>query len=226
MNDNNISITSAGKTNEVSSKFKKFLIIFEISLAIILLVVWYSFESIRKSKLIWVLYFYSYPSNFFISILPHEPAILYFGKFYSPLIVALVCIAGVVPTEIINYSVIKFFADLRLFKKASQSKFVSKVVELFNKAPFTALLIAGLTPIPFYPFRFLVVLADYPLIKYLSAVFLSRTPRYFFLAFIGYALKIPDYLLIAIFIILLLTANIPFVTNLIKNRKRKKPIAS
>lgn len=226
MNDDNISSIASVKSNEVPSKFKTFLFIFEISLVVILLVVWYSFEPIRKSKIIWVLYFYSYPSNFFISILPHEPAILYFGKFYSPLIVALVCVAGVVPTEIINYSVIKFVADLRLFKKASQSKFVSRVVELFRKAPFTALLIAGLTPIPFYPFRFLVVLANYPILKYALAVFLSRTPRYFFLAFLGYVLKIPDYLLIAIFIILLLTANIPLVTNLIKKRKRKKSIAA
>jgi len=196
MKNNNHSALTAAKSNEIPSKIKTLIFILEFSLIIILLVLWFSSESIRSSKNLWVLFFYSFPSNFFISVLPHEPMILYFSKLNPPLIIALVCIAGVLPTEIINYSVIKFVADLRLFKKARQSKIVNRVMKLFNKAPFTALFVAGLSPIPFYPFRFLVVLTHYPRIKYALAVFLSRTPRYFIIGLIGFTFKIPDYLLL------------------------------
>lgn len=214
------------KANEIPSKIKVILFIFEISLIATLLVIWFSSESIQKSKSLWILFFYSFPSEFFIATIPHEPALLYFGKFYSPLTVALVSVAGTVLTEIINYSFIKFVADLRLFKRARQSKIVNKIVGLFNKAPFAALLVAGLTPIPFYPFRFLVVLAHYPIWKYALAVFISRTPRFFVISLVTYALKIPDYYLLLLLIILILAANIPIAANLLKKRKEKKESAA
>ncbi|MCK4494933.1 MAG: hypothetical protein KAU91_01170, partial [Candidatus Aminicenantes bacterium] len=86
--------------------------------------------------------------------------------------------------------------------------------------------IAGLTPIPFYPFRFLVVIARYPLIKYLFAVFLSRTPRFFILAFAGNIIKIPDYLLIILFIGITILINYPVVSHLLKKRRKNKKSAS
>jgi membrane protein YqaA with SNARE-associated domain len=168
-----------------------------------------------------VLFFYSFPSEFLIAIVPHEPVLLYFGKFYQPLTVALVAIIGTVMTEAINYSVFKLVIDSNLFKKIHQGKMVIKIVELFKKAPFVALLVAGLTPVPFYPFRFLVVLTRYPLVKYLLAVFLSRTPRFFILALAGYMINIPDYLLIAIFIVLISAANIPLLRRFLKDRQQK-----
>ncbi len=134
---------------------------------------------------------------------------------------ALVAVAGTIITEALNYSVFKFVTDFKLFKKSLQKKTVSRIVNLFNKAPFTAIWIAGLTPIPFYPIRFLVVLAHYPLIKYLLAVFLSRLPRFFILALIGYAIKIPDYLLIVLFVVLIISIYIPVLRNLIKKKKNK-----
>jgi len=168
-----------------------------------------------------VLFFYSFPSEFFIAIVPHEPVLLYFGKFYQPLTVAFVAIIGTVMTEAINYSAFKFVTDSSFFKKIHHRKLVTKIVGLFNKAPFVALIVAGLTPVPFYPFRFLVVLARYPLVKYLLAVFLSRTPRFFILALAGYMIKIPDYLLIVIFIVLISVANVPLLIRFLKNKQKK-----
>lgn len=224
--NNNHSISSLTKPYKTPSKIRSLIFILEICFIAFLFVIWFSSESIRNSKYLWVFFFYSFPSNFLISIVPHEPVILYFSKFYYPLTVVFVAVAGVLPTEAINYSVFKYVADLRLFKRARQSKIVIKVVELFNKAPFIALLIAALTPIPFYPFRFLVVLAHYPLWKYILAIFLGRAPRYFVIALVGYAFKIPDYLLIALFIALLLTTNFPIVLNLLKRRRAKKENAT
>jgi len=225
-NNNNISGPSPARPREIRSKIRTLIFALQIIVVAFLLVLWLSSESIQKSKDLWVLFIYSFPSQFLIPIVPHEPVLLYFGKFYSPLTVALVDIAGTMLTEALNYSVFKYIIDTSFFQKMHHTKSVAKVVELFNRAPFVALLVAGLTPVPFYPFRFLVVMAHYPIWKYLLAVFLSRTPRFYVLALIGRAIKIPDYLIIAIFIILIAAVNIPLLRKFLKKRQRNKTHAS
>lgn len=225
-NDKGLSDSYKQSPKRVSPWIKTLIFILEISLVIILLVLWLSSDSLQKSKNLWVLFFCSFPAEFLIAVVPHEPILLYFGKFYSPLTVALVASGGTLLTEILNYSAFKFITDLKIFKKIHHRKTVNKIVELFNKSPFIALWLAGFTPIPFYPFRFLVVLARYPIAKYILAVFLSRTPRFYILAFVGHAVKIPDYLLIILFIILIVSMNIPFVKKILKKNSNKKKDAS
>lgn len=204
------------KTKLLSSRAKIFIFILEISMIIALLVIWLSSGSVQKSKSLTVLFFYCFPSEFLIGLLPHEPILIYYGKFYSPLTVAIVSVFGTVLAEAINYSVFKFVKDIDLFKKLIDKKVVGKIVALFNRAPFAAVLIAGFTPVPFYPFRFLVVMSHYPVQKYLLAVFLSRAPRFFILAQIGYTFNISGAFLIALFIVLVITVNIPLIGNLLK----------
>ena len=139
---------------------------------------------------------------------------------------AFVAIIGTLMTEAINYSIFGYFADLKAFEKVRSSRTVNYLVNLFNKAPFIALLIAGFTPVPFYPFRFLVVLANYPLIKYLLAVFLSRTPRFFLLAFFGKVLNLPDSLIVGIFIGIGVIIYIPLVKQYWEKRRLKKSFIS
>ena len=195
------------KSNRAQTKLKTFIFVLEIALVATLLIVWLSSRSLQQSKSLWMLFIYSFPAEFLIAVVPHEPILLYFGKFYSPLTVALVASAGTVLTEILNYSVFKFIMDLKIFQRIQQKKSVNKIVNLFNKSPFLALWIAGFTPVPFYPFRFLVVLARYPLARYILAVFISRTPRFYLLAWAGHVIKIPDYLLIALFATLIISMN-------------------
>ncbi len=221
-NNNNLADNSPAKPREIRSKVKTLIFALQIIVVIALLVVWLSSESIQKSKNLWVLFIYSFPSQFLIPIIPHEPVLLYFGKFYSPLTVALVDIAGTLLIEALNYSVFKYIIDTNFFQKMRHTKSAAKVVGLFNRAPFVALFVAGFTPVPFYPFRFLVVMAHYPIWKYLLAVFLSRTPRFYILALLGRAIKIPDYLIIVIFIILVASVNIPLLRNFLKKRQRSK----
>ncbi len=135
---------------------------------------------------------------------------------------AVVGIIGTVMTEAINYSVFNYITDTNLFQKIRHKKAVNKIIELFQKFPFLAVWIAGLTPIPFYPFRFLVVLARYPVFKYLLAVFLSRTPRFYILAYLGHAIKFPDYLLVILFVLLILAMNIQFLRNVLKKSNQEK----
>lgn len=200
------------------------IFISEIALILGLLVIWLSSESIRQNKSLWVLFFYAFPAEFLIATVPHEPILLYFGKFYPAHTVALVSVAGTVLTEVLNYTCFKYVMDLQVFQKVVKSKAVSKIVVLFNRAPFLALWVGGFTPVPFYPLRFLVVLARYPLFKYLAAVLTSRAPRMYLIALAGNAVKIPDSLLVLIFVVLIAAANVPILRRVWDRRRgRLKP---
>ncbi len=213
-------VEAAPETSPKSRQtWRTVVFIFEMLLFVALLVWWFTSDSAHKSKNLWVFFFYSFPSEFLIAIVPHEPVIIYFAKFYSPLVISLVAIAGTVPTEIINYSAFNYIADLNVAQKVQNNKMVARLVTLFKKAPFTALWLGGLAPIPFYPFRFLVVVARYPLWKYIAAVLLSRTPRFYLLALVGHALEIPNSVLLFITVIMMLMGVIP----LCKRYKEKKP---
>jgi membrane protein YqaA with SNARE-associated domain len=187
-----------------------------------LLVIWASSTIIQKSTNLLVLFFYSFPSEFLIGILPHEPVLLYFGKFFHPLTVTLISLPSTIMVEISNYFVIRYIFDLRSFQKFQNSSSVNKVVKLFKKAPFLALWIAGFAPVPFYPFRFLVVLVRYPVWNYALALVLSRGPRFFLLALAGKLMKIPNSVIILLFVFLILSANIPLLRNYWRKRHLKK----
>jgi membrane protein YqaA with SNARE-associated domain len=143
---------------------------------------------------------------FLIPVVPHEPVFLYFSKFYKPLTVTLVALVGTLVTEFINYHVFSFFKETKPLQNAQKTGLVKKLIALFNRAPFSALWIAGFTPIPFYPFRFLVVLAGYPVGKYLLSIALSRAPRFFLFALFGRLVPLPDYALALLFLALILSA--------------------
>lgn len=190
-----------------------------IGFIVALLIIWFSSGSYRFSQNLWVLFFYSFPAEFLVAVVPHEPMLLYFGKFYSPLTIALVAVSSTLLTEVLNYSTFKYVSDLKMFEKVHRSKIMARLIELFNKAPFTAIMIAGFTPVPFYPFRFLVVMAHYPIWKYILATFLSRTPRFYILAQVGHVIKIPDAWLMVLFIVLLASIYLPLLARLKKNKK-------
>ena len=194
-------LSSETKIEQLKRRTKSLVIILEIAFIVVLLLLWLFFPSVRESKNLWVLFLYNFPSQFLIAIVPHEPVFLYFSKYYDPFLVTVVALIGTLLTEYVNYSVCEYFMDIKKFNAIRSNKFVKKLIDLFYKAPFMALFIAGLTPIPFYPFRFMVVLAKYPLRKYLLAVALSRSPRFYLLAFFGKAIMLSDTSLLILFII-------------------------
>jgi membrane protein YqaA with SNARE-associated domain len=205
---------------------KTLLFALQISFVFTLLIAWVTSEGLQESKSLWVLFFYSFPSEFLIATVPHEPVLLYFGKFYHPLTVALVAIPSTLLTEILNYSTFKYITDLKIFSRLHEKKAVKKTVAFFNRATFLTIWVVGITPIPFYPVRFLVVLAKYPLPKYILAVFLSRFPRFIIFAYVGYKIQFPDYMLIVLFVILIVIPNIAILRSLRKRKNKGHPDAA
>ena len=159
----------------LSFRTKTIIVALEIAFVAALLLVWLLVDEVRQSKSLWILFLYSFPSEFLIAPVPHEPIFFYFGKFYSPLLVAAVAVSSTVLTEALNYSVFGYVVDRKFFARVRESRFTRRIVDLFHRAPFSALFIAGLLPVPYYPFRMLVVLARYPVALFLLAVLASRT---------------------------------------------------
>ncbi len=204
----------SNQESKYPSWIKTFLFALQLSFVLGLLIVWVTSKSLQESKSLWILFFYSFPSEFLIATVPHEPVLLYFGKFYHPLTVALVAIPSTALTEMLNYSAFKYITDLKILTQLWKKRAVQKTVQFFNKAPFLTLWVVGFTPIPFYPMRFLVVLAKYPMTRYIAAIFLSRFPRFVIFAYVGYKIQISDFLLIALFFILIVIANISIMKAL------------
>ena len=197
------------------SKARTLMVFGEVFMILAILLVWLLSEDVRRSRSLAVLFFYSFPSEFLVGLIPHEPILLYYGRYYAPWIVMIVAVTSTVLAEGINYTVFGLVSNTRLFRRLSGKRMVRAIVELFGKAPFTAIVVAGFTPVPFFPIRFLVVMGRYPVYKYLLGVFLSRAPRFYILAGAGYLFHIPGWALAVLFAVLIVTVNVPLVRKLL-----------
>ncbi len=200
-----------------SSRLRWILILAEAALVLGLLAVVVLSEEVSTSNSLWVLFFYSFPSEFLVGLVPHEPILIAFGETHSPWLVALVAVVGTVMAEGLNYSFFGLFYGIPSFREVFQRESVKRIADLFSRMPFSAILVAGFTPIPFFPVRFLVVITGYPVWKYLTAVFLSRWPRFYLLALFGALFDVPPLLLLGLFLGIFFLVNLPAVVKLLKN---------
>ena len=149
--------------------------------------------------IVW-LYIYSIPSHVYISFLPHEPVLLYYGKEFNLFAAVTAATLGTLIAGFIDYETLTPLLKLKKVKKFYYDKnLYKKAVNLFYKFPFSMIVFAAFTPIPYYPFKFLSIASEYPLKKYLLALGVGRAPRYFLLIWLGYTFKIPNWLLILTF---------------------------
>ena len=161
------------------------------------------------------LFFYIIPSNSFIPF-PHEPAIIYYGKILGPFSTTLTAIIPTIIACIIDYAVLSpVFSRTRLAKLKKTGIYL-RTVYYFSKIPFITIFMAAISPVPFYPVRVLSVASEYPGWKYTLAVVLGRILRYYFLAFFGAVLNIPNWLILIFFLSLV---SVP-VYERISSRKK------
>ena len=120
-----------------------------------------------QSSKLFVLFLYSIPSQFIFAIIPHEPLIFYFSKYFSPLSVTLVTLLGTLFAEYLNYMLVKLFLNIPKVDVLRKHRTFKNATYYFLKAPFVSLVIAAITPVPFYPFRILAPASEYSLKKYL-----------------------------------------------------------
>ena len=206
----------------ISPRIRKSIFIGELVFVAALFVIYFSSQSLQSSRHLWVLFLYSIPGNFLIDVVPYDPAVIFFARFHEPLFIAFVGVAGILASEVINYTCFEYIVDRKFFDKILKHKFIVKLTRLFNKAPFWTMLIVAFTPIPIYPFRFLVVMARFPLLKYLLALFVGRLPRLYLIALFGHRVVLPGWAYLFIFIVLSLIMYIPLVKLIPKKQQKEK----
>lgn len=89
---------------------------------------------------------------------------------------------------------------LRSLRSYREHPLYRKAIGLYRTWPFLTLVLAGFTPLPFFPFKFLSFSTAYPMHRYLAALAVSRYPRYLVLLWAGTVLELPDGALVALFV--------------------------
>ena len=141
--------------------------------------------------------FYSIPANTAISVFPHEPVLIYFGKVANLWLAATWATAGTIVAAIMDHAVFVPVLNLRSIQSYKEKRLYRKAIRYFMRWPFATIVVTGFTPIPFFPFKFLVFSIRYPMWKWTTALVVARFPRYYLLALLGATVPIPNWILIA-----------------------------
>jgi membrane protein YqaA with SNARE-associated domain len=192
-------ISASSDRGKWSRALRPVIIPLIVMLAAVFLVTRYLFPQYSK---LFLLFLYTIPGQFIIAVIPHEPIIFYYSKYFSPFSVTLAALLGTLFAEYLNYMLVTMFLKIPKVDELRKHKTFEKATHYFLKLPFVSLVIAAITPVPFYPFRVIAPASEYPLKKYLLALIVGRTPRFYILAYFGFAVPLPNEIIIGLFIFL------------------------
>lgn len=147
--------------------------------------------------------FYAIPANTAITVFPHEPVLVYFGKFANVWLSAAAATAGTVVAGYMDHTVFTPVLNLEGRQAYKERPLYRRAAGWFARWPFPTLVLAGFTPVPFWPFKFLTFSAHYPLERYLAALVVGRFPRYVVLAWVGRVLEVPNWILFGFFLVVI-----------------------
>lgn len=140
---------------------------------------------------------YTVPSHVLISPFSHEPMLLWIAKSEPPWMVAAMATLGACLAGLLDYSLlVPLFSRYSIRSRYEHNELYQRSLRYFRRSPFGLLVIAGISPLPFFPFKFISIAGGYPLWKYESALVAGRTPRYYLLAWLGMEVRFSDWLLV------------------------------
>ncbi len=160
-----------------------------------------------------LLFAYAFLANVALAVVPHEPAIIWYGPRLGVWTTTLVGTAGTVLAAVADH---RLFAPLigRLARRRLESSPLSATrrggqgvrtwpERLFRRFPVATIALSGLTPLPFFPFKALAFATGCPAGKYTAAVAARCLPRYALLAWLGATVRIPAWAMVALFLLLM-----------------------
>lgn len=160
--------------------------------------------------------FYAVPANSAVSVFPHEPVVIWYGSQGSIWWTAVAASLGTLVAGYLDHSVFTPVMNLKGLTGYKEKGWYQRAARLFGKYPFATLLIAGFSPVPFFPFKFLSFSVRYPLHRYLAALVTGRFPRYVLLALLGNFFQIPGWVLFAFFGTVILIYAVKAVPGLVR----------
>jgi membrane protein YqaA with SNARE-associated domain len=120
----------------------------------------------------------------------YEPILVGYSQFVSPVVLAVVGSITSTLVEYLNYHLYRKFLRCRSLHRALGSRPARRLTMLFSRRPFLAVWLCVLSPLPDWGTRVLASHCGYSVRRYLAAVLLARLPRFWFLAALGFHLKL------------------------------------
>jgi membrane protein YqaA with SNARE-associated domain len=149
------------------------------------LAVWWAFPGCEElAAFAWLMFFTSGPTSTFLPS-ASEPILMAFGKLYPPLLLATIGVAAIALVEWINYRVFGAVLLARRLERVRSARFTRRLMTWFDVQPFATVVIAALTPIPFWIARCCAVISRYPMPRFIAATALGRFPRIWLIATVG-----------------------------------------
>jgi uncharacterized membrane protein YdjX (TVP38/TMEM64 family) len=115
----------------------------------------------------------------------YEPILLFYGKLYPPLALALLGAVAATAAEYLNYHLYRALFGCRPLDRLMRSNGARPVTALFARHPFLAIWICAWSPLPDWAARILASHSRYPVHRYLAAVVAGRIPKFWLLAAVG-----------------------------------------
>jgi membrane protein YqaA with SNARE-associated domain len=145
---------------------------------------------------------YCIPANSIIPF-PHEPAVLFFARFYDPLLIAVAATAGSIIASFADYAMVGAAMRHRALASTRQSPLFLWAMRWMRRYPFAIIVLFSFTPLPISVVRILAPAVDYPIRRYVVAQIVGRLPRFYILAWIGHAFVVPTWALLGLLALLL-----------------------
>ena len=147
---------------------------------------------------------YCIPANSIVPV-PHEPAMLYFAKFYDPVWCAVAGTIGSLIASFADYALVGAALKHRALRSTRESRLFQWSTRWMKRAPFAITVLFSFTPLPISIVRILAPAVEFPLRRYMLAQIVGRFPRFYILAWIGHTVAIPTWMIIGLGIVLLMS---------------------
>ena len=144
---------------------------------------------------------YCIPANSVVP-LPHEPALLYYARYYDPAWCALAATIGSMIACYADYAMVGAVLRHRLLSSTRSSRLFRWAMRWMRRWPFAITVLFSFTPLPIAVVRILAPAINYPIHRYMLAQIIGRFPRFYIVAWIGHTIQIPVWLIIAITVVL------------------------
>ncbi|MFC1716656.1 VTT domain-containing protein [Candidatus Poribacteria bacterium] len=148
---------------------------------------------------------------------------IFLGRSHSPFLVAVVGMLGSAVSSIAMYYLVTKLSKKERVRRIENSRLMKSWKALAHRSPFLSLIMFNAVPFPADPSRFFAIFNRYSVKRYVMAISLGRFVRYFLLAVLGEACRIPNSALIALTVMLIV---LPFLARKCKKRlKHRSEIA-
>jgi membrane protein YqaA with SNARE-associated domain len=151
--------------------------------------------------------------------LPATPVVLYMGREYPWVAVALVGGVATSLANLVDYEIFTSVFKTKLLRRIKDSEHSQASIRAFQKVAFLALVGANVVVFSWDLVRLVAIAAGYPRLKYAAATFIGRTVRYAVLAAVGEFFEPP---LWAIGVAAVVVA-LPALVSWLRSRFRRRP---